>query len=150
MAIRVKNLKEGVNTIINPIAVQRIKQDIASWRSAVRMAESPTDPQRYRMQQMYLDTVLNGHVSACLAKRTLNVLKKGIHVVDEKGNENEALTAVYNTKWMHSILKMTQEAQYYGYSLIQLGDMENYQMKENYLIRRSNINPEKAIVMPDF
>ncbi len=139
-----------VKDSISPIAVQRIKQDIAKWRLAIQEAENPVNLQRYLMQQMYLDTVLNAHVTACIEKRFSNVLQKGIEVVNEKGEQNEELTKLYNKEWMFEILKYTLEARLYGYSLIQLGNMKNYEFDEIYTVRRSNINPEKEKVTKDF
>lgn len=134
----------------SPIAVQRIKQDIGQWRMAVKEAENPIAPQRYMMQQQYLDTVLNGHVTACIEKRYSNVLKKGIEVVNEKGEQNEDLTKLYNKKWLYDIIRYTLDARMFGYSLIQLGDMKDYEFNEIYTIRRSNINPEKEVVTSTF
>jgi phage gp29-like protein len=139
-----------VKDAIAPIAVQRIKQDIGRWRMAIQEAETPTNPQRYLMQQMYLDTVLNGHVTACIEKRYAGVLKKGIEVVNEKGEQNEDLTKLYSKRWMFDIIRYILDARMYGYTLIQLGDMKNFEFEELYTIRRSNINPEKEIVTKDF
>lgn len=142
--------KVWVKDYVAPVAVQRLKQDIGRWRRAIQEAEIPTNPQRYLMQQIYLDTVLNGHVTACLDKRYANVLKKGIEVVNEKGETNEALTKLYNKKWMYDIIRYTLDARMYGYTLIQLGDMKDFDFQELYTIRRSNINPEKEIVTQSF
>jgi hypothetical protein len=142
--------KVWIKDHVAPIAVQRLKQDIAKWRLSVQEAESITSPNRFMMQQLYLDTVLNGHVTACIGKRYANVLKKGIEVVNEKGEVNESLTKFYNKKFMFELIRFTLDARMYGYSLIQLGDMVNYEFKELYTIRRSNVNPEREIVTRDF
>jgi phage gp29-like protein len=139
-----------VKDYVSPVAVQRLKQDIARWRMAISEAETPSNPQRYLMQQMYLDTVLNGHVTACIEKRYSNVLKKGINVVNEKDEVNEDLTKLYSKRWMFDIIRYTLDARLYGYTLIQLGDMKDFDFQELYTIRRSNINPEKEIVMQSF
>jgi hypothetical protein len=134
----------------SPIQVQRIPVDIQKWRLAVQEAENPINPSRYLMQQMYLDTVLNGHIEANINKRWSNVLKKGINVVNEKGDVSDDLTKVYNKRWMFDILRYTLDARMYGYTLIQLGDMKNFEFEQVYTIRRSNINPESEIVTKDF
>jgi phage gp29-like protein len=138
--------QQSVNVRISPVSVQRVKQDIGRWRMAIREAENITNPQRYLMQQMYLDTVLNGHVSACLDRRYGNVLKKELCVYNLKGEEDEKLSELYNQKWMYDIVKFILDAKMYGYTLIQLGDMEDYNFKEVYQIRRANINPDREIV----
>ncbi len=110
MGITIKKVKGDPKTwvreYIQPVAVQRIKQDIGRWRLAVKSAETTTNPQRYMMQEIYLDTVLNGHVKACLDKRYGNVLKKGVQVVNEKGEVNEELTKLYSKKWMYQIIRL--------------------------------------------
>lgn len=139
-----------VRNTVSPVSVQRVKQDIAKWRSAISEAENVLNPHRYLMQQMYLDTVLNGHVTACIEKRYSNVLKKGINVVNEKDEVNEDLTKLYSKRWMFDIIRYTLDAKMYGYTLIQLGDMKDYDFEQLYTIRRSNVNPEKEIIMPSF
>lgn len=134
---------------ISPVSIQRLKQDIGRWRMAIAEAENVLNPHRYLMQQMFLDTVLNGHVTACIDKRYANVLKKGINVVNEKGEVSEDLTKLYNKRWMFDIIRYTLDARMYGYTLIQLGDMKNFEFEEVYTLRRSNVNPEKEIIMHD-
>ena len=154
MGIQVKNLKVDptklVREYIQPVAVQRLKQGIDRWRLAVQSAETATNPQRYMMQELYLDTVLNGHVKACIEKRYSNVLKKGIEVVNEKGEADEKLSKLYSKKWMFQIIRYILDAKMYGYSLIQLGDMKDFEFEELYTIRRANVNPELAIVTSSF
>lgn len=154
MGITVKQLKVDpkvwIREYIQPVAVQRQKQGIERWRLAVQSAETATNPQRYLMQEIYLDTVLNGHVKACIEKRYSNVLKKGIQVVNEKGEISDELTAVYSKKWMYQIIRYALDAKMYGYSLIQLGNMKDLDFDEVYPIRRANVNPELEIVTSSF
>lgn len=154
MGITIKNIKISpeayVRQYIQPVAVQRQKQGIDRWRLAIKSAETATNPQRYLMQEIFLDTVLNGHVKACIEKRYSNVLKKGIQVVNEKGEVNDTLTALYSKKWMYQIIRYILDAKMYGYSLIQLGNMVDYDFDEVYTIRRANVNPELEIITSAF
>lgn len=154
MGIQVKSLKTDpkvyIREHIQPVAVQRVKQSIDRWRLAIQSAETVTNPQRYLMQEIYLDTILNGHVRACIEKRWGNVLKKGIQVVNEKGIVNDELTALYSKKWMYQIIRYILDAKLYGYSLIQLGNMKDFDFDEIYPIRRANVNPELEIVTNSF
>lgn len=154
MSIIIKNIKVDpkvyIREFIQPVAVQRVKQGIDRWRLAVQSAETATNPQRYLMQEIYLDTRLNGHVSACIEKRYANVLKKGIQVVNEKGEVNDELTKLYSKKWMYQLIRYILDAKMYGYSLIQLGDMKDFDFDEVYPIRRANVNPELEIVTSSF
>lgn len=153
MGFTVKEIKRPDNYVkdyIQPVAVQRVKQGIDRWRLAIQSAETITNPQRYLMQEIYLDTVINGHVKACIDRRFGNVLKKGIQVVNEKGEVSEELTKLYSKRWMYQIIRHILEAKMYGYSLIQLGDMKNFEFDEVYTIRRANVNPELSIITSSF
>lgn len=146
----IKNPDTYVRDYIQPVAVQRVRQGIDRWRLAIQSAETATAPQRYLMQEIYLDTVLNGHVKACIDRRFGNVLKKGIQVVNEKGEVNDEITKLYSKKWMYQIIRYILDAKMYGYSLIQLGDMNNFEFDEVYPIRRANVNPELEIITSSF
>ena len=60
---RQDNAKDMRN-YIGKVQLARIKQDILTWRDAIREAELAWYPHRVKMQQMYLDTTLNGHIFA--------------------------------------------------------------------------------------
>lgn len=154
MGLTIKKLKTDPKTwireYIQPVAVQRYRQGIENWRLAIQSAETATNPQRYRMQEIFLDTVLNAHVRACIEKRFSNMMKKGICIVDDKGNKHDDLTKLYNKRWLFQTIRYMWDAKMYGYSLIQLGDMKDFDFDEVYPIRRSNINPDLEIVTSSF
>ena len=65
-----------IGSVIAPYQFTRIKQDVQLWRDAITEAELAWYPHRVKMQRIFMDTILNGHVLACLNKRkNLTLLK---------------------------------------------------------------------------
>src|SRR5579872_5550218 len=63
------NAKQNLSYAITRIQFFRIRQDIQSWRRAITQAEEFFFPYRTEMQRIYMDTVLNEHVAACMKRR---------------------------------------------------------------------------------
>ncbi len=121
----------------------RIKQDIYAWRNAINEIEQPWFPQRVKIQQLYQDTVLNGHVHSCMEKRKrLTLLKEfGFFGADKK--ENEQLTELFKRKWFYNFMNYVLDAQAYGYSLVGLGEIENDKFPKLIVVPRASVSPER-------
>lgn len=143
---QVVNDPKDLSKSLSPVQIQRIKQDIASWRANLNEAELPWYPQRVRLQQMYNDTVLNAHVQACMQKRKNLTLLKGFHICDQKGVKDEALTDMLNKKWMYDLISYALDAKFFGYSLINFGPVVNSEFPELGIVRRANVSPDRQNV----
>ncbi|MES2382619.1 MAG: DUF935 family protein [Bacteroidota bacterium] len=121
----------------------RIKQDIFAWRGAINELEQPWFPQRIKIQQLYQDTVLNGHVHACMEKRKRLTLLKDFAFYFADGKENEELTKLFKKKWFYDYMNYVLDAPAYGYSLIGLGDLIDDKFPSIGVVRRSNVSPER-------
>ena len=62
-------LVRNLSNYIAPVQLQRLRHDVAMWREAVTEAENAWYPHRVRMQRMYVDTILNGHVFSLMERR---------------------------------------------------------------------------------
>lgn len=133
---------------IMPLQLQRMAHDISLWRDAVTQAENALYPERYYMQRMYADVILEGHVFACMKKRKSLTMLKDFVIRDQAGKANEDLTKIFKDKqWFNNLLNYILDAQFYGYSLIQLGDLQiegkNYNFPQLTNIRRWNVSPDR-------
>jgi hypothetical protein len=142
----IKNPERNLRSYITPVQLQRIRTDVQLWREAVAEAEQAWYPHRVRMQRMYLDTVLNGHVSACMSRRKNLTLLKDFKLCNEVGEENEAATKLLKKSWFGLYCNYVLDAQFFGYSLISLGDLVNDAFPELTTIRRFNISPDRENV----
>jgi hypothetical protein len=127
--------------------IQRIRQDIQKWRTAVKQAESVYFPNRYLLYQTYKDVVLDAHLSGAMQQRTLNAANSGWQMVNKTdGLVNEEATKLFETTWFQKFLYYAMESKFWGHSLIQLGDLEDDKFNEIELIPRHYVKPEFCIV----
>lgn len=142
----IKNPERNLRSYITPVQLQRIRHDVQLWREAVGEAEQAWYPHRVRMQRLYLDTVLNGHVSACMTRRKNLTLLKDFKLCDKEGEENTELTEMLKKDWFKLYCNYVLDAQFFGYSLISLGDVVNDEFPQLTTIRRFNISPDRLNV----
>jgi hypothetical protein len=142
----IKNPERNLRSYITPVQLQRIRHDVQLWREAVQEAEQAWYPHRVRMQRMYLDTVLNGHVSACISRRKNLTLLKDFKLCKDDGEENEQLTKLIKKQWFNLYCNYVLDAQYFGYTLISMGDLVNDDFPKLTTIRRFNISPDRMNV----
>ena len=135
----------NLNRYRGPVQLIRIKVDTSIWRSAIAEAERPLPslPYRVQMQQIFIDTILNGHVSACVQKRKDLTLLKDFHICDENDVTDEAATALLQTDWFALMRNYIHDAQYYGYSLITFGDMIEGGFPNVQITRRADVSPDR-------
>lgn len=142
-----KQVSKNLSRFISPVQLARIKQDIQTWRDSMTEAENAWYPQRVKMQRMYLDTVLNGHVFACMDRREKLTTLKKFRVVDKKTRkEDPEKTKIFKAKWFRQFMKYQIESKAFGYSLIYLDDLVDDAFPKLSIIRRFNISPDRLNV----
>lgn len=147
VAVPVEANDRNISNTIIPIQLQRIRQDTANWRLAVEEAERSYFPFRVQMQTLYIDTVLNGHVKACMEKRKDLTLLRDWHVLDSSGVLDETTTELLNKKWFNELLNLSLDAIFFGYTLVSLGDMQDGNFKDIQAVKRWNISPDRKQVL---
>jgi len=136
---------QNINKHIAPVQFHRIKHDILSHREALTEAENPILPFRVKMQRIFADTPLNAHVSACIKKRKNMILLKDFGLY--KGDViDENATALLKQKYFFDIMNYASDADLYGYSLINLGDLDGNKLKDVTLVKRENVSPDRLTV----
>lgn len=134
--------------VIMPLQLERITHDIAAWREAVSAAENAWYPSRYKMQRMFVDSILEGHTLACMQKRKdLSALKDFV-ILNSSGEVDEELSKIIaDQTWFDNLLSAILDAQFYGYSLIQLGDLiiegKEFKFPQLLSLRRWNVEPDR-------
>lgn len=141
-----KRNDKNLNSFTSRTGLNRIRQDVSTWRDAMREAEAGQFPHRVKMQRLFVDTVLNGHVSACIEKRKNLTLLRDIEVYNSDQSENEELEALFETEWFRQFMSYALDAIFYGYSLISLGDIINGQYSKIDIIKRWYISPDRLNV----
>ena len=140
-----KDPKKNIGTSIVPVGLDRIRQDVQSWRDAIKEAEQAYFQHRVKMQILFADTVLNGHVSACIDKRKRLTLQRDFEII-VNGKESEKVEEIFKTKWFSELVSYVLDAEFYGYSLVSLGDCIDSNFPEMTLIKRENVSPDRLNV----
>jgi hypothetical protein len=143
---KVSAVEKNLRGYITPVQLQRLRHDVQMWRDGIKEAEQAWYPHRVRMQRMYIDTILSGHTLACITRRKDLTLLRDFCFKNEAGEENEDLKKLFNKKWFTSFLEYALDAQFFGYTLVALGDMQNDNFPDLSIIRRFNISPDRLNV----
>jgi len=151
-----KGRKAAAQAYMSRQQMQRIRQDAATRRLAIDEAERDLFPFRYRMQQMYLNTIENGHIHGCIERRKDLTLLRRWEFINRDGTPNQAVTDMFcdmvrgqahNRKWFTDFINHTLDATYYGYSLVWLGDIENGQFPNIQSVMRWHVSPDRRLIM---
>lgn len=150
--ILTKNDAHSPRSYMMPLQLQRIVQDFSTWRQAILEAENAIYPHRYRMQQMYVDKILEGHILACMDKRKRLTLQKEFKIgrINASGQfeeDTKCTSYIKNKRWFRNLQRYMMDKIFYGYSLIQLGDLVKYKNDFNFsgltIIKRVNVSPDR-------
>jgi Protein of unknown function (DUF935) len=134
----------NISSYIAPVQFQRQRPDIQTWRDAVSEAENAWYPHRIKMQRLYIDTILNGHVSACMAQRNSLTMLRGYKLFKNGVEQDEEFARdLLQHQWFFDYVQYTLEAKAFGYSLIQIGDIENGRVSNVKQVRRWNVSPDR-------
>lgn len=136
----------NLNSYISPIALSRIRQDISTFRDAIREAEQAWYPQRFKLQQLLNDTALNGHVRACMERRKDLTLLRDFKITNGSDKVYEDLYLLHNTYWFRMFVDYSLDAMFYGYNLIALGDLVNNGFPNISIVKRENVSPDRLHV----
>jgi len=144
--------KKDLNDFPARVQFQRIRQDIQSWREGVTEAELAFYPHRVKLQKLYIDTILNGHVTACWSKRKALTLLRKWEFVDGKGETDQKTTDIFlntvkgqsqNKPWFNKFINHSMDAIPFGYTLISLGNVVNDEFPDIDIVRRWNVSPDR-------
>jgi phage gp29-like protein len=151
MAGQNKKASQSLRDYISPVQLQRMAQDVRGWRDSIAEAEKAWYPERVKMQRMYIDTILNGHMYSVMERRKDLTLLRKYHICDAKGVCSDDLTAMItgdNASWFDLFMGYALDALFFGYSLIEMGDCINGEFPDLTIIKRWHVNPDRKIVQP--
>jgi hypothetical protein len=116
--------KQAIDKIIED-QVDRIKQDIKSWREAIDMAEDVHDPDPFELYQLYVDILDDDQVHSTKQQRIAKATGGKIQLKDENNEIDDEATAVLikpdgtPQPWFREFLQICMMSKFYGYSITQ-------------------------------
>lgn len=141
-------------SLIAPKSVSRARQDIGNWNRAIQMTRILDNPKWYMLQQLYDEIFLDALLKSQYKNRSLKSLSERPVLKKPNGEIDEEQTALLsNASFTKEINRHILEANYRGYSLIELS-MPGKKTKEKELtvelIPRANLDPVNGVLYPDY
>lgn len=123
----------------------RSRKDIQQWRTAIQQAENVNNPKRILLYNIYDEILLDGHLTAELNKRVLNLAGAEFYLYDKNGKHDEDIALLFDKSWFQTFIRLALESKFWGHSLVEtvLG-MEN-QISQLKLIPRRHVRPESGL-----
>lgn len=125
------------------------RKEIAHWRNARASRYHPEHPSTYGLQDVYMDTMIDGHLTAVINSRILYVQNKKYVVKDDTNKIDRKKTALIAQGWFREIIRYAMESIFYGYSLIWLKTFQGNRVSTVELVDRRHVIPERGIVVQD-
>ena len=124
----------------------RIRTDIATFRNALLRAENIYNPNRIELYRMFKDMMLDAHLSAVIQNRKASILSSEF-IITKNGNKVNIKSDIFKTKWFYDFCNLALDSMYYGYSLIEFGDLSpDKEFDEVSIVPREYVKPEFGIV----
>lgn len=141
-----ENNSKNLGSKVMPLQLQRIKQDTLTWREGIEEAERAYVPFRVKMQETFVDTILNGHVSACIERRKDLTLLRDWQILNADGTPNEDVEKMLNSAWFNKFMSFSLDTIFFGYTLVSLGDIKDGKFEDIEVIKRWNVSPDRKVV----
>ena len=107
-----------------PEQLYRFNSELKTWKNAVTEFEDVYHPINEDLIRIYNDITIDAHLSAAIEARISRTTSKDFKVVDEKGEELQNESEIFNSLWFRDFIKFALESKFFGFSLIQFGDLK--------------------------
>jgi phage gp29-like protein len=135
------------NLVIQQVIFSQPKRDnldIAKWRSAIKNAESTSNPKRIDLYDIYNDVLLDAHLTAVIQKRKTAVLTRNIQFV-RGGKVDEKIMEQIDSPWFRSFIADVIDTIMWGHSVFQFYRLDKWIAYD--LIPRKHINPINGMLL---
>ncbi len=144
----IKPRMDGYVTKIVPKSISRARQDIATWKAALRQAEATENRRRTKLHHLYNDITMDALLSSQLANRKMLTMGAPFSIKTATGEVDEAFTEMLQKSiWVNQIIGFIIDSIFYGTTVVEIL-AENDTLKP-VLIPRQNIIPETGTLLLD-
>ena len=85
-------VKKDLRNYIAPVQFQRLRADVLSWRDIMVESEAAWYPHRVKAQRLFIDTINNAQIFACIERRKDLTLLRKWEFMDKHGKIDENTT----------------------------------------------------------
>lgn len=148
MAKRIKST-ETPSIVVNDITVAQLNrgnQNVQSWITAVKAAESAIMPNRRLLYNTYLDISIDLHLNSVMEKRIRAVKTTPFEWV---GLANDKIVQNFKSPWFIELLNLIQSRIFYGTTLAEIVTGPDGLIADVNMIPRQNVKPEMGLITRD-
>ena len=144
-----KPTAQNLSSYITRIQFQRLSADLADLGNAISEAEYAYFPMRVKLMRIYMDVVDNPFIKPLMDRAKQLTLQRDLEVYQIKNGKRVASDVLSENisaqHWFSDYLEYVLDAVYYGYTLIELGDIdtnEDNPFPNLSFTRRENLRPD--------
>lgn len=115
--------------------------------NAKLLAKDRFHSRKASLQDVYDDIMLDPFLLAVCRNRKFNAIANKWQIVDDEGFKLDEETKLIKRSWFTKVLSMALDARFYGYTLIELGNLVKGEIKSVQSISRQHVSPEKRMIM---
>lgn len=130
-------------------SVTQTRHDIQSWRRAQNMFQNSDHPINYPLQLLYNNVMLDGLLTSQFENRKEQTLAAEFTITSGGKEDEDTTKLLRDTPAYRSIVNAILDAQFRGYSMVELSFDEHKKLQANS-IARTNIIPQHGIFYPDY
>lgn len=146
-----KSEEKGIRKKLIIDQLSRTKVEISDWRDALDNWEMISNPDRYKMMELYQEIELDDQVTAKIetVKLKINATEYNIYNTKTKKENLPIKEKVFDRMWFMVVLNHMIDHFFQGHSLIQFGDWDvktGYKWRDIEIVPRYLVSPEMGIV----
>lgn len=119
----------------------RANQQIETWRDAINEAEDIHTPDRTELIRLYEDLKIDDQLTAAINNRILQVMGSKFFIYNANNEVDEKASEIFEQPWFETFCKEVINSRFYGYSLIQLGDVTSNGFDGVEAVKREYVDP---------
>ncbi|UGU15204.1 DUF935 family protein [Sinomicrobium kalidii] len=131
-------------------SVNLMAQSLENLKMAVALATDPEEPDFSQLSEVYRNLLIDNHLGSVIDTRLLHAQRAPFKIVDEKGQENEELTDLFQRPWFEDFRRLTVFSRFQGRTLVELYELNDLGELE-YIdeIPQGYFNAKKGIILKE-
>lgn len=121
---------------------------LEDWKMCILMATNPETPNFLYWYQMIQNLMLDNHLVSVMESRILHSQRSNYKIVDEKGNEKEDLTWMFQRTWFEEFVYLALMSKFQGRKLLEMIETNKLgELRTITEIPMTNFDAKKGIIV---
>jgi len=142
-----KEFRKKSQKAMGKVSRQMLSRQAAAinrWQAARMTAESEIMPNNTELIRIYKDLEIDAHLWALTQTLRLKTLANAFAVYNENDEIDQEATDLFTKKWFREVQIAVVDADLYGFSLVQLGDIVNGAFIEAEVVPREYVVQQRG------